>query len=271
MDGIKLLRRSGTGKQLSMDRVPSTASPDGPEGCALGRFSPRSMRRNLTLPPIEGLKRMLRPGTLAVASVLLVTPHFVESQSSITAEALRTRLTAFAHDSMMGRAAGTKGDYMASAYVEHEFRTLGLLPGGENGTFFQTVPLVRESVDTGSVLFASDAKLRAVTDFLPAFWLESTLGTLDNVPTVFGGTVADSSTWITASQARGKIVVFRPAPGGPRPIGRMLANPRFAEAVAIIVVQPSLTALAASTMGLTRLAEQPPENDQTTPPPADRR
>ena len=202
-----------------------------------------------------------------LAAALFAAPHAARAQASITAEALRTRLTAFAHDSMMGRAAGTKGDFMASAYVEHEFRGMGLKPAGEGGTFFQTVPLVREYVDTGSVLFAGDTRLAVLKDFLPAFWLEATVGKLDKVPTVFGGDVTDSTTWISSAQAQGKIIVFRVpvAASGQRLPGGLLANPRFAGAVAIAVVQlqglpPAL--LASATRGRIRLGEQPPSTQR---------
>ncbi|HEX8942337.1 MAG TPA: M28 family peptidase [Gemmatimonadaceae bacterium] len=60
---------------------------------------------------------------------------------------METRLTAFAHDSMMGREAGTVWNTKATDYVAGEFRNLGLDPAGENGTYFQLVPgvLVRDT------------------------------------------------------------------------------------------------------------------------------
>jgi hypothetical protein len=188
--------------------------------------------------------------------------------TAITATDLRTRLTAFAHDSMMGRQPGTKGNFMAAAYVESEFRRLGLEPAGENGTFFQTVPMVREYMDSSAVLFAGDTPLHALSDFLPVFWLESSIRTLDSTPTVFGGDVADSSTWITAEQARGKVVLFRmpPPTGQSRPVraNSLLGLPRFAGAVAIVlelqILPPPTVAQAAS--GRIRLAEQPPSTQR---------
>ena len=65
------------------------------------------------------------------------------TSGAITARDLEVRLTAFAHDSMMGREAGTIWNTKATDYVEAEFRKLGLEPAGENGTYFQTVPNVR--------------------------------------------------------------------------------------------------------------------------------
>ncbi|HXT16850.1 MAG TPA: M28 family peptidase [Gemmatimonadaceae bacterium] len=65
------------------------------------------------------------------------------TSAAITANDLRLRLTAFAHDSMMGREAGTIWDYKAAAWVASQFRTLGLRPAGDSGGWFQTVPNVR--------------------------------------------------------------------------------------------------------------------------------
>ena len=56
---------------------------------------------------------------------------------------METRLTAFAHDSMMGREAGTLWNAKATDYVAAEFRKLGLEPAGESGSYFQSVPNVR--------------------------------------------------------------------------------------------------------------------------------
>jgi hypothetical protein len=58
----------------------------------------------------------------------------------ITADDLRTHIYQLAADSMQGRAAGTRGNFMATSYVASVFERLGLLPAGEDGTYFQVVP-----------------------------------------------------------------------------------------------------------------------------------
>jgi len=67
---------------------------------------------------------------------------------AITTRDLEIRLTAFAHDSMMGREAGTVWNTKATDYVAAEFRKLGLEPAGDGGSYFQTVPniVVRDTV-----------------------------------------------------------------------------------------------------------------------------
>src|SRR3546814_1129612 len=44
---------------------------------------------------------------------------------------------------MEGRETGTRGYRMASAYVAERFADIGLQPAGDNGTFFQRVPLLK--------------------------------------------------------------------------------------------------------------------------------
>jgi Peptidase family M28 len=62
---------------------------------------------------------------------------------AISTRDLELRLTAFTHDTMMGREAGTIWNVKASDYVAAQFRALGLQPAGENGGYFQTVPNIR--------------------------------------------------------------------------------------------------------------------------------
>ncbi len=82
------------------------------------------------------------PGTSSAAAP-------VTTSAAITARDLESRLTAFAHDTMMGREAGTIWNVKATDYVASQFQQLGLRPAGENGGYFQTVPniRVRDSID----------------------------------------------------------------------------------------------------------------------------
>ena len=63
----------------------------------------------------------------------------------ISVRELEARLTAFAHDSMMGREAGTIWDLKATDYIAAQFRTLGVRPAGEGGDFFQVVEGIKPS------------------------------------------------------------------------------------------------------------------------------
>ena len=74
----------------------------------------------------------------ATALPLKHTP--APTSPAITAADLLTRLYIFADDSMMGREAGTIGNVKGTDYIAGEVKRLGLLPAGENGSYFQTLP-----------------------------------------------------------------------------------------------------------------------------------
>ena len=59
--------------------------------------------------------------------------------ASITPGDLRTRLFIYADDSMMGREAGTIGNFKATSYIASELARMGLEPAGDSGTFFQDI------------------------------------------------------------------------------------------------------------------------------------
>jgi hypothetical protein len=85
---------------------------------------------------------------LLVVSVATSCVHVTVGPSSGTTAAitpgdLRVRLMAFADDSMMGRDAGTYWNEKAGDYVATQFRAVGLRPAGDSGTYFQTVPNIR--------------------------------------------------------------------------------------------------------------------------------
>jgi len=68
----------------------------------------------------------------------------------VSAESLRASLFAVADDSMGGRATGSIGNFKAAEWVAAAFRRYGLEPDGENGSFFQTLPIVSTRCATSS-------------------------------------------------------------------------------------------------------------------------
>ncbi|HEX8243353.1 MAG TPA: M28 family peptidase, partial [Longimicrobium sp.] len=167
--------------------------------------------------------------------------------ADITPGDLMTRLYVLADDSMMGREAGTIGNVKGTNYVAAQFRAIGLQPAGENGSFFQTVPLVNRGLRPGASLTADGAALALGRDFLPLFYLgayafspsQSTAG----APVVFGGRVGAAT--INDEQARGKVVVLLP------PLGqdggenyrfwRVAGVPKYPRAAAIVFASLDLT------------------------------
>jgi Peptidase family M28 len=125
---------------------------------------------------------------------------------AITPGDLMTRLYIFADDSMQGREAGTIGNVKGTDYIAAEIKRAGLVPAGDDGTYFQTIPLKTRTFDTTSTFTVAGAPLTAFTDYVPVGprSLES-----QSLAIVFGGEVGDSSALIAPEQASGKLVVLR--------------------------------------------------------------
>jgi hypothetical protein len=156
------------------------------------------------------------------------------TSAAITEQDLRQRLFLIADDSMMGRESGSRGSYQTAEYVASELRRLGLEPAGENGTYFQTVPFWRAAVDPQSRLEIGGTTLEVGRDFVPAS-IAATPRVLDGTATIYGGPANDTTRWISAEQAAGKVVVLDLPAGAPLR-GLSLGSPKWRDAVAIAVV-----------------------------------
>jgi hypothetical protein len=162
--------------------------------------------------------------------------------AEITAADLMTRLYIFADDSMMGREAGTPGGIRGTEYIASELKKLGLKPAGDNGTYFQDVPLVKRAPDGDkSSLSVDGSTLVWGTDFL--FTAIGELTPMSNAPVVFGGVFGDSA-GISGDAAKGKFIVFAPARpgagGGQRAMMASLGKYAGAAGIAMISGFPTI-------------------------------
>jgi hypothetical protein len=151
------------------------------------------------------------------------------TQPAITPEDAMSRLYIFADDSMMGRRAGDVGGLKGTAYIEREVRRMGLVPGGDNGTFFQAVPLFNRSLDTNSKLAADTENLTVNTDYVPLH-PGGRPRALDGKQVIYAGNMADQASMIAADQAAGKIVAVSGSTTG------LLR--KYPDAVAFIIFRP---------------------------------
>ncbi|HET7621683.1 MAG TPA: M28 family peptidase [Gemmatimonadaceae bacterium] len=125
--------------------------------------------------------------------------------AAITAEDLRTRLYIFADDSMQGREAGTPGNVKGTDYIAAEIKKMGLVPAGDNGTYFQTIPLKTRAVSSATAFTVNGSALKPFEDFVPV----TDHGMSNNsLQVVYAGVLGDSANRISPDQARGKLLVF---------------------------------------------------------------
>lgn len=148
--------------------------------------------------------------------------------TEISANDLRTRLYAFAHDSMLGRRIGEPGNLKGTEYVAREFARLGLEPAGDGGSYFQTLAWGPGGFDAGtSRLVVAGTPMAQRTEWIPTAPTAANgfagAVDLDAVPTVFAGRYGDTTVVLDPALLRGKVAVFLPAPQAPAsPPARML-------------------------------------------------
>ncbi|CUT00166.1 M28 family metallopeptidase [Candidatus Kryptobacter tengchongensis] len=59
----------------------------------------------------------------------------------ITEDYIRANVQFLSHDLLEGRGTGSKGELLAATYIATQFKLMGLEPGGDDGSYFQKVPL----------------------------------------------------------------------------------------------------------------------------------
>ena len=85
----------------------------------------------------------------------------------ITAASLQARTAMLASDEFEGRAPASAGEEKTVAYLEREFRALGLKPGNPDGTYIQKVPMVGITSKTKSTFMAggSEVSFTPITEY----------------------------------------------------------------------------------------------------------
>jgi hypothetical protein len=138
----------------------------------------------------------------------------VATTAAINAEDLKTRLYIFADDSMQGRQYGRLGNMKGTAYIAAELKRMGVEPAGDNGTYFQEMPVFQRKFAPTSALGSGTRTLRWVDDWV------ATPGAkpreINGTKIIFGGVQGDAANALTAEQANGKFVVMLPPAGNGR-------------------------------------------------------
>lgn len=160
--------------------------------------------------------------------------------TAITPADLATRLYIFADDSMQGRLLATPGNVKAVEYIASEVKRMGLVPMGDNGTYFQAVDVVDRTFDQSSKLAVGSTTYAPWTDYVLRDQGPGARS-LNGVQAIFGGTWGDSASLLDAASAAGKLVVLAAKPNsltqnGPGGINRFLITRRFGNAAGIAVV-----------------------------------
>lgn len=164
---------------------------------------------------------------------------YVTTVPAIEQADLRARLSIFADDSMLGRSTNDVGHARAVRYLAVEAARIGLTPAGENGTFLQTFFMRVRKLNVASNIVVDGRVLQPTKDFKVFGTGRGEPRHIEGATVVYGGTVGDSSSQISAEEASHRIVLLG-VPGNmtaARAYLNVLYGPqsRFRNAVAVVI------------------------------------
>jgi len=175
------------------------------------------MNRNLS-------KRLL----LSFFSIVFVAFSFAQAindpairyASTITADRMKTHLTILASDEMEGRETGQEGQRKAAAYIENQFKTIGLVSPSSLKGYQQYYPYVYDSVIEADLLIEGK-KLKLNADYyIPVQYCNS--GKASSRSVIFAGYGIDDPMYsdYDSIDVKGRIVLI--IPGEPVNKGKSL-------------------------------------------------
>ena len=94
-----------------------------------------------------------RKATAQVPEIEGLTPDARSAADSIDAEKIRAHVRFLSLDLLEGRGPGTRGAEIAAQYIATQFALAGVEPAGDNGTYFQSVPLYAVHTDEEKTSF----------------------------------------------------------------------------------------------------------------------
>src|ERR1700712_5165035 len=97
--------------------------------------------------------------------ILLAGCKHKETGDAITGAEIKSHIAVLAADSLMGRKPFTAGETKAITYISSQFKELGLEPGN-NGSYFQDVPMVEITSTPSSTMQISGGKMNSSLNYL---------------------------------------------------------------------------------------------------------
>ena len=135
--------------------------------------------------------------------------------SDLSGERVRAHVKFLASDLLEGRGVGTRGEKLATEYIATQFALIGAKPAGDQGTYFQRVPMVGATTDPGAALSAvaanKNVSFRWLDDFVGVSELQQPTDQFDAEAVFVGhGIVAPEFQWddFKGVDVKGKVLVL---------------------------------------------------------------
>ena len=150
-----------------------------------------------------------------VIGVIALCPAIAQPANTVFAERIRLHDQFLSSDLLEGRGVGTRGGDLATEYIATQFALAGAKPAGDNGTFFQRVPLIAVDPSPESRLSATAAgktvSFEWLNDFVGLNQQQKPESKLD-AEAVFVGHGINAAEWkwddYKGVDVRGKVVVL---------------------------------------------------------------
>ena len=160
---------------------------------------------------------------------VLALSAFAQHQQDIAGERIKAHVRFLSSDLLEGRGVGVRGGQLAEEYIAAQLAASGVQPGGENGTYFQNVPMVGVSTQKESTFVVSKAgqqlPLKWQDDFVAASHRQKEVEQIDAELIFVGhGIVSTPEKWndYKGVSVKGKVVVLftnEPQPTNPQVFG----------------------------------------------------
>jgi len=157
----------------------------------------------------------VRTSRFRIAACALVAAATAVMGQDISGQRIRAHTKFLASDLLEGRGVGTRGGDLATEYIAAQFAASGLKPGGDNGTFFQRVPLIGAQPKATSALSATvngkTVDLKFHEDFTGITHEQKELSTFESDAVFVGhGITAPEFNWddYKGVDVTGKVVVL---------------------------------------------------------------
>jgi len=158
----------------------------------------------------------LRSTSLLLAGALIAAACAPDPETQITADGIRTDVSALAADSMEGRAPGTPGEKRATAYIARRFREIGLEPvAGDSYLLpFELVGMMKNAGRSTITIQGPQGRLPIANDVTFTYWSTTERDTVDlrNVPIVFVGYGVEAPEYgwddFKGEDVAGKVLLF---------------------------------------------------------------
>ena len=125
------------------------------------------------------MRRFKNYFSLVVLFLIVAGCKHKEPVDLILPAEIKSHIAVLADDSLTGRKPFTAGETKAINYIASQFKTIGLAPGN-NGSYFQDVPMVEITSTPSETMSVTGAKAPIDLHF-PADFVASTRQELDNV------------------------------------------------------------------------------------------